>query len=134
MPMTDYFGPIPYSEVGSGKDVILYDSQEDIYNDFFELLTDATAVLSQNLSKGKVFADGDIIYGGELSKWLKFGNSLRLRCALRVSKVAAAKAKAEAEGAAATPGGMLTTNADNAFMKTSPPTYLNPLGIIIRLG
>ncbi len=134
MPMTDYFGPIPYFEVGSGKDAILYDSQEAIYNDFFKLLTEATAVLSQNLSKGKVFADGDIIYGGELTKWLKFGNSLRLRCALRVSKVAAAKAKTEAEAAAAAPGGMLTTNADNAFMKTSPPTYLNPIGVISDWG
>ena len=101
MPMTDDFGPIPYSEVGSGKDEVLYDSQEDIYNDFFTSLTDATAVISQNLDKGKVFEAGDVIYGGDLAKWLKLGNSLRLRCALRVSKKIADKAKTEAEAAIA---------------------------------
>ena len=62
MPQTDAFGPIPYSEVGNGQDVVNYDSQESIYNDFFTLLTDATAVISQNLSVGKVFAEGDVIY------------------------------------------------------------------------
>src|SRR6476620_7724467 len=122
MPMTDMFGPIPYSEVGSGKDEILYDSQESIYDDFFKSLTDATAVISQNLDKGKVFEAGDVIYGGDLAKWLKLGNSLRLRCALRVSKKIADKAKTEAEAAIAAPGGMVTENADNAFMQTSPPT------------
>lgn len=134
MPMTDLFGPIPYSEVGSGKDEILYDSQESIYDDFFTSLADATSVLSQNLARGKVFADGDVIYGGDLASWLKFGNSLRLRCAIRISKVKPDKAKSEAEAAAAMAGGMITTNADNAFMQTSPPTYLNPLGVISDWG
>ncbi|MEJ7682397.1 MAG: SusD/RagB family nutrient-binding outer membrane lipoprotein [Segetibacter sp.] len=105
MPMTDLFGPIPYSEVGSGKDEILYDSQEAIYEDFFKSLSEATVVLNQNLAKGKVFAEGDVIYEGELTKWLKFGNSLRLRCALRVSKKIPDKAKTEAEAAAAAAGG-----------------------------
>lgn len=134
MPMTDNFGPIPYSEVGSGKDEILYDSQESIYNDFFTSLTDATTVISQNLDREKVFADGDVIYGGDLAKWLKLGNSLRLRCALRVSKKIADKAKTEAEAAIAAPGGMVTENADNAFMTPSPPTYLNPIGVISDWG
>ncbi|MCW3109423.1 MAG: hypothetical protein JWQ09_3929, partial [Segetibacter sp.] len=134
MPMTDNFGPIPYSKVGSGEDAILYDSQESIYNDFFKILSEATTALNANLSRGKVFAEGDVIYGGDLVKWLKLGNSLRLRCALRVSKKIASKAKTEAEAAAASAGGMITTNADNAFMQTSPPNYLNPLGVISDWG
>jgi len=134
MPMTDDFGPIPYSQVGSGKDEILYDSQEDIYNDFFTSLADATSVISQNLDKGTTFADGDVIYGGNLTQWLKLGNSLRLRCAIRISKKVPDKAKTEAEAAIAAPGGLVTTNADNAFMKTSPPNYLNPIGVISDWG
>jgi hypothetical protein len=134
MPMTDLFGPIPYSEVGNGKDEILYDSQEEIYADFFKSLTEATTVLSQNLDKGKVFADGDVIYGGDLAKWLKLGNSLRLRVALRVSNKIPSTAKTEAEAAAGNPGGFITTNADNAFIKPTPPGYLNPLGIISEWG
>jgi hypothetical protein len=134
MAMTDMFGPIPYSQVGSGEDVILYDSQESIYNDFFTSLADATSVISKNLDRGKVFADGDVIYGGDLAKWLKLGNTLRLRAAIRVSKKIADKAKTEAEAAAADPGGMITTNADDAFMSTTPPNYLNPLGVISDWG
>jgi hypothetical protein len=58
-------------------------------------------VLSQNLSRGQVFAGGDVIYGGEIANWLKLGNSLRLRTAMRVSQKIGDKARTEAEAAAA---------------------------------
>jgi hypothetical protein len=134
MPMTDLFGPIPYSEVGNGEDVVHYDSQEEIYNDFMKILAEATDVLAGNLDKGTTFADGDVVYGGSLDKWLKLGNSLRLRVAIRISKVAPDKAKTEAEAAAAHAGGLITDNADNAFMQPTPPNYLNPLGVISDWG
>ncbi|MCC6288130.1 MAG: SusD/RagB family nutrient-binding outer membrane lipoprotein [Chitinophagaceae bacterium] len=133
MPMTDAFGPIPYSEVGNGQDVVKYDSQEDIYMDFFKILTAATGVLSQNTDK-KAFATGDIIYGGDLSKWLKLGNSLRLRAAIRVSKKIPDIAKTQAEAAIAAAGGLLLNSADNANMTPTPPNYLNPLGVISEWG
>ena len=133
MPMTDFFGPIPYSEVGNGEDVVNYDSQEAIYTDFFKILTEATGVLSQNMGK-TAFATGDVIYDGDLAKWLKLGNSLRLRAAMRVSKKTPDIAKAEAEAAIAAAGGLITTNADNAAMRPTPPNYLNPLGVISEWG
>lgn len=133
MPMTDNFGPIPYFEVGTGKDVIMYDSQEDIYMDFFKILTEATGVLSQNLDK-TAFATGDVIYDGNLTKWLKLGNSLRLRTAIRVSKKIPDVAKTQAEAAVVAPGGLMTDNADNAFMRPTAPSYLNPLGVISEWG
>lgn len=135
MPMTDDFGPIPYSEVGSGKDEILYDSQEAIYMDFFKILGEATEELSKpHPGIKQVFANGDVIYGGELGAWLAFGNSLRLRCALRVSKKIPDIAKTEAEAAAANIGGMIIQNGQNAFIKPTPPNYLNPLGVISDWG
>ena len=135
MPMTDIFGPIPYSEVGNGKDIVLYDSQEAIYKDFFKLLAEATAVLSVTVpGKEKVFADGDVIYGGDVRKWLIFGNSLRLRAALRVSKILPDVAKAEAKAAAEATGGLMIRNDQNAFRKTTPPNYVNPLGLISDWG
>jgi len=133
MPQTDAFGPIPYSEVGSGENVIGYDSQESVYKDFFKILTEATGVLSQNANK-TAFASGDVIYGGDLSKWLKLGNSLRLRAAMRVSKKDAGLAKTQAEAAIAAPGGLLTNFADNANIKPTPPNFLNPLGVISEWG
>lgn len=133
MPMTDAFGPIPYSEVGSGQDAIFYDSQEAIYTDFFKILTEATAVLNQNLDK-TAFATGDVIYDGNLTKWLKLGNSLRLRAAIRVSKKTPDIAKTQAEAAIAAAGGLLLNSADNAEMRPTPPNYLNPLGVISEWG
>lgn len=133
MPMTDAFGPIPYSEVGNGQDVVNYDSQEAIYTDFFKILTEATTVLSQNTNK-TAFATGDVIYGGNLTQWLKLGNSLRLRAAMRVSKKSAGIAKTQAEAAIAAAGGLITTAGDNATIKPTPPNYLNPLGVISEWG
>ena len=133
MPMTDAFGPIPYSEVGNGQDVVNYDSQESIYMDFLKILTEAGAVLSQNLDK-KAFATGDVIYDGDLAKWAKLGNSLRLRAAIRISKKNPGLAKTEAEAAIAAPGGLLLDFADNANMRPTPPNYLNPLGVISEWG
>jgi hypothetical protein len=131
--MTDAFGPIPYSQVGNGEDVVKYDSQEAIYTDFFKILEEATTVLSQNTDK-TAFASGDVIYGGDLSSWLKLGNSLRLRAAIRISKKSPDVAKAQAEAAISAPGGLITNAADNATLKPTPPTYLNPLGVISEWG
>ena len=133
MPMTDAFGPIPYSEVGNGQDVVNYDSQQAIYTDFFKILTEAVAVLNQNKDK-KAFATGDVIYSGNLTQWLKLGNSLRLRAAIRVSKKTPAIAKTQAEAAIADAGGMITTSDNNANIRPTPPTYLNPLGVISEWG
>ena len=133
MPMTDAFGPIPYTEVGNGLEVVKYDSQESIYMDFFKILDEATTVLSQNMDK-TAFASGDVIYDGELTKWLKLGNSLRLRAAIRVSSKAPDIAKTQAEAAIAAAGGLITDNADNAAMRPTPPNYLNPLGVISEWG
>ena len=133
MPMTDAFGPIPYTQVGNGQDVVTYDSQEAIYTDFFKILEEATTVLSQNTDK-TAFASGDVIYDGDLSKWLKLGNSLRLRAAIRVSKKIPDIAKTQAEAAITAPGGLIVDPADNAAIRPTPPTYLNPLGVISEWG
>lgn len=133
MPMTDAFGPIPYTEVGNGEDVVKYDSQEAIYTDFFKILDEAATTLSANLDK-TAFASGDVIYDGDLTKWLKLGNSLRLRAAIRISKVSPDVAKTQAEAAITAPGGLLLDPADNAAMRPTPPNYLNPLGVISEWG
>lgn len=133
LPITDYWGPVPYFEAGNGKNEVLYDSQEVIYKDLIKNLKEATAVLSAYNGTGKFFEKGDIIYGGNPAKWLKFGNSLRLRIAMRLSMKEPVLAKAEAEAAAAAPGGLLISNADNANVAVSPQ-YLNNLGGYGNLG
>lgn len=122
MPVTDNWGAIPYTQAGNGSTEVLYDSQEDIYKDFFKLLKEANATLSAYSGTTRYFEKGDLIYGGDVKKWTKFCNSLWLRAAMRVSKKAPDLARQQAEAAIAAAGGMITTNADNALMKTSLTT------------
>jgi hypothetical protein len=124
--LTDYHGPIPYTKIGSSEKTIAYDSQKDIYYDFFKELTEAEAVLKANVNQPS-YGSTDIIFSGDNKKWLKFANTLRLRLALRISKVEPAKAKVEAEAAVA--NGVMTDVADDGYFITTPQRR-NPLGHI----
>ncbi|HZF65257.1 MAG TPA: SusD/RagB family nutrient-binding outer membrane lipoprotein [Chitinophagaceae bacterium] len=117
MILTDSYGDIPYTEGGTGysSQIFLpkYDAQQDIYNDLIKELTEASAALN---ASGRV-ETGDVLYGGNIAQWKKFGYSLLLRAGMRLSKVDATKAQATVQAAFA--GGVITSNADNAVMKHS---------------
>jgi hypothetical protein len=85
---TDIYGDIPYSEANKSPVEAItnptYDTQEDIYVDFFKELKEAAAELDDTKES---YGNADLYYGGDVSKWKKFANSLRLRLALRVRYV-----------------------------------------------
>ena len=115
-PMTDYWGPIPYSAVGNGLKSVNYDAQDAIYKDFLTTLAKSTADLQA--FKGKnVLSTNDLIFAGDVDKWILFANSLRLRISMRISAVEPALAKTNAEAAVA--GGVMETNAHDAYVKTT---------------
>ena len=124
LPRTDYWGPIPYSKVGSGGKSIEYDAQDVIYKDFFATLKKAVDDLQPFRGTTVSLGANDQIYQGNVDKWIRFANSMRLRLALRVSAADAALAKAEAE--AAVTSGVLTSNADDAFLRVTTNS-LNPM-------
>lgn len=109
--VTDYWGPIPYSQAGVSGETVPYDAQQDIYNDFFARLTAANATLKATSATTAYGGSYDLIYHGDISKWIRFGNTLRLRLAMRISNVDAARAKTEAEAAVA--AGVFTTSPDD---------------------
>jgi hypothetical protein len=115
---TDYYGPVPYFGAGDPGKEVPYDSQEDMYNDFFVKLTEAEAILKNNTGKTP-FGDFDRVYKGDVSKWIKFANTLRLRLALRISKVNPDKARAEAE--AAVSAGVMMDISEDAYLEKNPP-------------
>lgn len=122
--MTDRWGAIPYSEALKGSDGLspAYDSQQSIYNDVFVKL--AAAVSSIDGGNGVA---GDILLGGDMGAWKKFANTLRMTMALRLSKVDAAKGKAEFLAAMNASGGVLASNGDNInFEFLNDPNYFNP--------
>ncbi|MEZ4987117.1 MAG: SusD/RagB family nutrient-binding outer membrane lipoprotein [Saprospiraceae bacterium] len=123
--LTDYYGPVPYFQAGEPLAVVPYDSQEAIYMDFFERLGKAVTVLQSNTDKTP-YGSFDLIYGGDVNKWIEFANSLRLRLAMRISSADPTKAKAEAE--AAVSAGVITNVANDAYMyKTSAGDDVNGL-------
>ncbi|MBK0368300.1 SusD/RagB family nutrient-binding outer membrane lipoprotein [Flavobacterium agrisoli] len=128
--MTDHYGPIPYTEAGNGKEKVMYDSQEAIYEDFFKLLDESNATLTSSTSATVgLLQPNDRVYQGSTDKWRRFGNSLRLRLAMRISDVQPDKAKAQAEAAVA--AGVIESNDQNAYFKVSNITP-NNLNMIVN--
>lgn len=121
--ITDYWGPIIYSDFGTDDPTVSYDSQEEVYNDFFERLGEAADVLENNLD-GNAFGSNDLIYEGDARKWYKFANTLQLRLAMRVKYAAPDLARTEAEEAVER--GVMTDNSDNAAVLTTQDNR-NPL-------
>lgn len=115
--ITDVYGDCPYSEAGLGfldeKYNPRYDTQEEIYSDFFVELKAAASQLSNAGDR----LTGDLIFGGDINKWKKLANSLRMRYAMRISNVAPDKARLEFEDAMNSDGGIMTSAGDDALIK-----------------
>ncbi len=121
MYMTDVVGDIPYSGALKGDAKPVYDTQQAVYTGMFKELKEA--VVQFDGGKG---VSGDILFGGDLTKWKKFANTMHLILALRISKVDATTGKAEAVAALAASGGVIDDNADNATLAFPGGSFKNP--------
>ncbi|MGH7576037.1 MAG: SusD/RagB family nutrient-binding outer membrane lipoprotein [Longimicrobiales bacterium] len=127
--VTDLWGDVPYSEALRADDpekpitTPVYDSQEAIYTAMLAELETAVGLLD---SSAESFGSEDLIYGGDVTKWEKFANSLRLRLAMRISGVAPAVAQPIVQDLASRP--LITSNADNfTLVYLSADPNRNPL-------
>ncbi len=112
--LSAYHGPLIYSNYGTQGDVN-YDSEEQLYNTWFSELDQIISTFSANKNY-QGFKAFDESYGGDVEGWLKFANSLRLRLAMRISKVAPGLAKTQGEKAINDPAGLITSNGDNFML------------------
>ena len=122
--LVDTYGDIPYSEALQGVDNLLpvYDDDAAIYADLFSRLD---AALSQ-LGSGNSFGAADLIYNGSTDNWKKFGNSLKLKMAVRTADFDAGRSATAASQALA--GGVFTSASDNAaFPFELAPPNTNPI-------
>jgi hypothetical protein len=131
MILTDEYGDIPYTEGGAGfTDRVLlpqYDPQQEIYPKIIQELTEAAAALDP----AGTIETGDVLYGGDVAKWKKFAYSLLLRAGMRLIKADLAKAQSTVQAAVA--GGVITTNADNAFIRHDA-NFTQPIGATLNGG
>jgi hypothetical protein len=127
--LTDTYGDIPYTEAGKGytdqKVYPKYDKQQAIYTGIIKEISDAVAALDAS----KTRETADVLFGGDVAKWKKFGNSLLLRIGMRLSKVDATQAQSLVSKALA--GGVITSNADNVLI-LHDANYLNSIGQLLN--
>lgn len=126
MGLVDTYGDIPYSDAGKAiGDLLLfpkYDDDAAIYDDLYNEIKESVAALNP----AGDFVPEDLFYGinsklptssaaDQVAKWRKLGNSLLLRLGMRYSKLNATKAASIVAEAVA--GGVMESNADNAYVK-----------------
>lgn len=111
---TTMWGPIPVKEGLKGTPSVPFDSEPEVYDYLQSELKDAVAAIDMDADE---YVDGsDKIYDGDLTKWKKFANSLRLRLAMRISAADANKAQqivAEVQNA---PDGVISSKLETAAM------------------
>jgi hypothetical protein len=131
MVLTDTYGDVPYTEAGQGflefNVEPTYNTQQSIYEDVLRELEQATA----GLDASKPIENTDILYGGNVEKWRRLGNSLMLRAAMRHTKVAPNVAQEYVAKAVA--GGVMQSNDDNAVIYHNP-NYTNGIGGTLNGG
>lgn len=119
---TDTYGAMPFREYAQARipetNNVKYDTQEEVYDAMFRMLEQAVDSINPNDASQYKIDSNDICYFGDVNKWLRFANTLRLRMALRISNVAPERAKQEAENALNNQYGLMQSNADN--MQTVP--------------
>lgn len=129
--VADAYGPIPYNNYGSGTLQNTYSSLPDVYTKFFTELDGAIDVLTayvQGNPNGTLFKSYDFIYGGNVTSWIKFANTLRLRLAMRIVNANASLAKIEAEKSITNPIGVISgINERAALQRSSSLVYFHPL-------
>jgi len=128
--LTDTYGDIPYSQAGrgflDGTVFPVYDAQESIYSDILNELSSATAALNESADE----VAQDALYGGNIERWRKLGNSLLLRAAMRLSEIDPTTA---AQFAASAAGGLMESNLDNAMVRHNAD-FRNQVGTNLNGG
>jgi hypothetical protein len=96
--VVDVYGNAPYTDAlrGLGSLAPKFDDQKAIYEDLVKLLDEAVADLKANAFQA-LGVSADIIFKGNVTSWVHFANSLKLRLLIRQSKIAGRDAYITAE-------------------------------------
>lgn len=119
--LVEAYGDIPYSEaLDFSNPTPKFDDAQTVYTN---LLNRLSAAISNLNTAGKGFESADLIYEGDIGRWTKFGNSLKLRMGMRIiDAVPEVGAQAVSE---AIPG-VITSNDENAkfvYLEEYPNTH-----------
>ncbi|MFO7574306.1 MAG: SusD/RagB family nutrient-binding outer membrane lipoprotein [Bacteroidales bacterium] len=110
--LTDQWGDLPYSTALLGDPNITFDPQEDIYKGVIATLASAVDMFVD----GGATLKGDLHFKGDIAKWKKFANSMRVLMAIRLSNRypgASDYAATQLKAALSHPAGVIENNSDN---------------------
>ena len=129
--LTDVYGPIPFTDaISETVTKPTYDSQEVVYDGIIALLDQADALLASGT--GTIKPSADKLFAGDVTKWRKLANSLKLKALMRISNKVSVGADVAALVAA---GNLMSSNADSAQLKyISAQPDANPIYESIVFG
>jgi len=125
--ITDMWGPVPYTEsldptIREPK----YDEQKVVYQGVHEQLEQAISELSAPV--GRRPANNDLLFNGDIARWLKLAHHVQARHQLRLAYAPGENATTRAQAALTALQGAFTSNADDAdFEYTGGSGARNPL-------
>ncbi|SFS62695.1 SusD/RagB family nutrient-binding outer membrane lipoprotein [Lutibacter maritimus] len=126
--MADNFGPMPIDGFqGINPD---YNSVKDVYYFILDELREASNSLELDVNNPDNLKNGDPAYGYNYTKWKQYANSLRMRFAMRLSEVDAAKAKTEFEDAVS--GSVYISLLDDNFAVQEKDGWNDLAGVMSR--
>lgn len=117
--LVDSYNNVPYSQAlqGSKNLTPVYDDASKIYDDLV-VQVDASIKLIQGATAADINPGGaDIMYNGDMTKWIKFANTLKLRLAIRQSNITAKTAALKTAVAA---------TAALGYIDATNPAQVNP--------
>ncbi|OUJ71192.1 SusD/RagB family nutrient-binding outer membrane lipoprotein [Hymenobacter crusticola] len=128
--LVDQYGDIPYTQslqADAATPIIApqYDKAEDIYKDLILRLDEAVAAIKTAPSTTQAVSGEDIVFTGNMTNWVKFANTLKLRILLRQSFVPSLDSYIRTEMA------KLQTTATDGFVTTDvqvQPGYIQSTG------
>ena len=128
--IVDLFGPVPFTKAGTlgttgnlsesypayDSDVELYKMMltklDALYNEISSAKTSVSSTVSAKLK------NQDFINGGDLDRWLKYANSLRLRLGVHVAAQGALTSEGKAAVASAAGRALISNNEESIVVKS----------------
>lgn len=126
--MADNFGPTPIDGFkGVNPD---FNSVEEVYMYMLNELDEATSSFDEATVPGTTVSEKDLAYAFDFNKWRKYGNSMRMRLAMRLSEVAPSVAQQHFEDAAS--GSDFISNWDESFRVAEVGGWHSLTGVMTR--
>lgn len=129
--LVDVFGDVPYSEANQLLGLIknpLFDNQKNIYDSALALLDNGISDLNASATNALVPGSDDVIYSGNVSRWIKAANTIKLKLYAQLRRFPEQAADAASKANALIAGGnIIGAHADDFLIKydatTKNPRY-----------